>query len=79
MRNAELAAKLDRREFFRNSGRTIILGGLAVVAAVSARSHWQTGAVPCERPVVCAGCDLFHDCDQPKAVAARQTAQGGRL
>lgn len=79
MKNADLASLLDRREFFRNSGRLVILGGLAVVAAVTARSHWQTGAVPCERPVVCAGCELFKDCDQPKALAARQGNQGGRL
>jgi hypothetical protein len=67
----------NRREFFKSSGRVILLGGLAAIAAIEARRPTDGVAPACDRPVVCQGCSLFPSCELPKAQTARSPQAGG--
>ena len=62
---------MDRREFFRHSGRWAILGSLALVTGVVLFKRQVTNG-KCAVSDICKGCTSFGDCKKEQALNQRQ-------
>jgi hypothetical protein len=67
---------LNRREFFRTSGRYALLSGLVALAAITTVRRRGPGG-RCVNAGLCNACLVFADCHLPQAISARFVKAGG--
>jgi hypothetical protein len=71
---------LGRREFLRGLIRHTAAGGVVAGCALLVLQRSSGGgSSDCVKTIECGGCDLFGDCDLPRALATRQTARADKL
>jgi hypothetical protein len=58
---------MDRKEFFRQSGRWIILSGIGLVTTLLALDHKIVMAEECGESSPCKYCGKNKECNLPKA------------
>jgi len=58
---------MDRKEFFRNSGRWVFLGALAFVAGYFLANRQISGQPECPVSKRCINCSRFSGCPLPQA------------
>ncbi|MBN1820271.1 MAG: hypothetical protein JXR31_11745 [Prolixibacteraceae bacterium] len=66
---------MERREFVKNSGRWVILGGIGIITAILAINHQIAGAAECKVSPVCKGCQKFTHCNLPQAEKQRENGK----
>jgi hypothetical protein len=62
---------MDRRAFFKHSGRWAILGSLALVTGVVLFDRRVTNG-KCVVSDICKGCNSFSNCTKEQAINQRQ-------
>jgi len=58
---------MNRKEFFRQSGRWIILSGIGLVTTILALEHKIVMAEECQESSSCKYCGKNKECNLPKA------------
>jgi hypothetical protein len=58
---------MDRKEFFKESGRWIILSGIGLVTTLLALDHKIVRAEDCPETSQCRNCRKLRECNLPKA------------
>ena len=71
---------MDRKEFFQQSGRLIILSGIGLMTAFLAVNHKIVRAEECPVSPLCKNCGKFSTCELPQAkrTGNRQQESGNR-
>ena len=65
----------DRRSFLKNLIRNGLLGGFGIlIVSLIGRSRKGRSRFRCPPEQLCTQCDLFTNCDLPRAGAARDAA-----
>jgi hypothetical protein len=69
---------ISRRDFLKNAGRILALGGVGAIAAIMLTGARKPRAQTCVSQGVCRGCAVFNGCGLPAALSARQRAPWAR-
>jgi hypothetical protein len=64
---ALLIKLMNRRDFFRQGGRWVILSGIGLMTAFLAANHKIVNAEECTVSTVCKNCGKFGRCELPQA------------
>lgn len=68
--------KMDRKEFFQNSGRWVIFGALGLLVGWLLANN-RVASRSCEESSFCGGCNRFAGCNLPQAKKERQNGRQG--
>jgi hypothetical protein len=63
---------MNRRAFFQNGGRWMLLGGIGIFAGWLALNNKVSVSEECNVSPVCSNCRLFKGCKLPQAKKQRE-------